>query len=543
MNAIAIAPRRRVQGLCSRIAQNCGITSSTSVGTDFSLRMGRSFRVGWRPDGSFVFPSFQGTTNKSSSCKSFTNGTLVQSRPVFQESEPKSNLLPMLRTHMKHSTLLKTEDNGCPLFELPKGLAAAGGSVKSYKQLCSALTDYVQAAKDGYTPELNKGDEEADKELCMVASRALSLISTFYGQEKYALTEDNLEMLPIDENVMINSGANAIIPNKDSDQHLRTTADRRYEGFVSWLREASKSDTDELIDLALKQNDPTSAILVALTGGDTKKACDLATKHGYLRLSIMISNNFSTISKIHFQRQLWHQNNSMSQMTTNMNRIYAILSGDLEIEEKLYANAEPSVKRSFDWKQRLGMKIWCCDALSNNAIAPIIDEYDEDVLSGLAPPPEPRYKKYQSLHSSSATTNTFSTKEKCILYKLLRLRASSGGKDGDEASNLLHILSPHGHTSSVNDYSLSFHIAAVLQGLGVCPSLTDEEEGRLIESYAVMLVSVKLCMEHIFLKFCTFESSRFYNIYYLYHYLSIGKCWTMGMGSLCYALCQAFSYR
>ena len=44
------------EGISARLARKYGVKTTTSSKTDFGMRMGRSFRVGWRPDGSFVYP-------------------------------------------------------------------------------------------------------------------------------------------------------------------------------------------------------------------------------------------------------------------------------------------------------------------------------------------------------------------------------------------------------------------------------------------------------------------------------------------------------
>lgn len=155
------------------------------------------------------------------------------------------------------------------------------------------------------------------------------------------------------------------------------------------------------------------------------------------------------------------------------------------MEENLFRGGG---QESFDWRRRLGMKFWCRETPSFWGFSSVINEYDDEYLSGTAPPPLPRYVNKNYDHEGAVSKKT-SGHEWCILYRLLKLRASGGGKDGYRGSALSHVVSPLGYTSSVHDYSLSFHVATMLQALGCCPDLSVEEEGRLLESYAVMLVS------------------------------------------------------
>ena len=385
----------------------------------------------------------------------------------------------MLRTHLKFSTNLKTVNGQCPLFELPRGLGTTGGSIETYNQLCLATDEYVKAAAEQHAHTLD--NEKNDIEICMIASRAMSLINSLYGQEKDVLTsidDKEISHIPIDDNVKIKSGESAIVSNVRKEQYLSTASDRRYQGLLAWFREVSKTDMDEHIFAALKHSDPLTAILTALVGGSIEKACDLATQHGFLRLSLIIANGYQSNRHLNVQRQMWHENGSYSLISLNHTRIHAILSGDLGIEEGLYAKGDKIDKLCFNWRLRLGMKLWCSNPTLLKDITQIIDEYDDDVSTGLAPPPEPRYR-----------SNENALDETCILYRLLRLRASCGGKDGDANSSLCLALSPLGYTAFTHDYSLSFHLGAILQGLGVCPNLSDEEQGRLTENYAIMLVS------------------------------------------------------
>jgi len=124
-------------GICSKLATQCGLQPSSSK-FDYGLRMRKTFRVGWRPDGSFLH------------LKPSSNGKhrLVQSKP--QISEETVDPLPLFKTHQKHSKPIKT-DAEAPLFRLPQSSNAAIGDYVDSSASYALRSDIRKAVSSSFS--------------------------------------------------------------------------------------------------------------------------------------------------------------------------------------------------------------------------------------------------------------------------------------------------------------------------------------------------------------------------------------------------------
>jgi len=139
-------------GICSRLAAKSGIINESPSNIDYGMRMRRSFRVGWRPDGSFVH------LQPSSSGKR----VLVQSKPIVHQAGPSPATLPLLETHQKHSKAVCGTADDAPLFTLPSSKVA----------LCDVLDDYTQSSSFCQLSDSTK----------QTVSNAFSLLTSLYGE-------------------------------------------------------------------------------------------------------------------------------------------------------------------------------------------------------------------------------------------------------------------------------------------------------------------------------------------------------------------------
>jgi nuclear pore complex protein Nup98-Nup96 len=142
-------------GICSRLAAKSGITNESSSNIDYGMRMRRSFRVGWRPDGSFVHLKPSGS---GSHC-------LVQSKPAINNSaETNPATLPLLETHYKHKKAVGGTGDEAPIFTLPV----------SNKSLCDLLDDYSQSSS---LCQLNDSTKQT-------VTNAFTLLTSLYGDDE-----------------------------------------------------------------------------------------------------------------------------------------------------------------------------------------------------------------------------------------------------------------------------------------------------------------------------------------------------------------------
>lgn len=117
--------------ISAKIGRRCGLLQVTSSKTDFGLRMGKSFRVGWRPDGSLVSTYFK---NQTVGVTSF--------RPRFSDSEENralnTQIIEVLSTLLTHSTRRPKQN----FFSLPES------SEKSFSIALKSIVDNLSHFKD-----------------------------------------------------------------------------------------------------------------------------------------------------------------------------------------------------------------------------------------------------------------------------------------------------------------------------------------------------------------------------------------------------------
>lgn len=135
--------------ICAQIARRCGVKKATSSATDFGMRMGRSFRVGWGPDGSHIHPS-DFRESRSTGDKYVTRSKL----PHY----PNDNLISL---HLSQSVNISHESD-CPIFTIPSS---------AVDKLNEA---YIQSSK-------KIAAQSSGNDLYTIMSQSFSLISILFA--------------------------------------------------------------------------------------------------------------------------------------------------------------------------------------------------------------------------------------------------------------------------------------------------------------------------------------------------------------------------
>eukprot|EP00804_Cyclotella_cryptica_P021975 CCRYP_000914-RB/>CCRYP_000914-RB protein AED:0.16 eAED:0.16 QI:283/0.93/0.94/1/0.87/0.82/17/2644/1620 len=320
-------------GICNQIARKCGLAQPSNV--DYGFRMRHSFRVGWRPDGSFLHlkPSDHG------------GHILAQSKPFF--SSDKSNAVELLQTHRNHSVTVEGTQDDVPLFTLPRGLHSSGNE-SSHDALCAAVNDYVQLSS---SCSLDSAHQKA-------VSSSFSLMTCLYGDDETALG--------------------------------KISTSRRLEAVSNWLKCVVSDDVSEAIASAKTRGDIYGSVFAALSGGDLSRASSLAFDNDHLSLSLMLANSAaSSQSLFESQLEMWNENKAQGTVPGGILRIFALARGTLHTEESIYKADSNSY--TIDWRRRFGMYLWSCSHQEEATISSLVEKYTSDVSLGVAPPPIPFY--------------------------------------------------------------------------------------------------------------------------------------------------------
>ena len=355
-------------------------------------------------------------------------GALTRCRPVLKSQEGPSieTSVNYLKTHMKSARKIPTSvDDRSPRFVLPPAIENSG-DVSSHAALHKTLEAYAEQAS-------------SDKIGKLVFALLAALVDT---EESVQKCEDEYGA---GKHVMFNQ--------------------RRREAVLRFLVNACKSTVDAEVQEAMANNDVCSAIYSSLTGGDLDRACKLAFDNGHEDLAICLST-FDVEGKLEMQRQVHLAATGSLNIQPEILRIYKLLTGNLKDEENRHRKGASNI----DWMRRVIMRLlYSPPRRADFDISEVIASYMNDVESGLAPYPKPQY-------------NGAPPGVECILYRLLRLTVSS------HRASCLEVIEPSAITKCPHDYTLAFHIAAVISAsMGIYSSQQDEE--KILSGYVSQLVS------------------------------------------------------
>ena len=423
--------------ICAQIAKKCNVNRPTSSATDFGMRMGRSFAVCWRPDGSFLHPAVDDRPETG-------NKRLMQSRPVI-DATSSSSKETFLLVHKKHSINMN-ELGDFPIFKL-------------VNKDDSLMEDYDKIAK-----LMVQNVEISDQSLCCLASHAFNLISILFGDVK------------------------------DDDPFMGTK--RRDHSFELWLRNVCAVDVEAEIQVESANQNYHNAIFAALSGGNFAKAAALARRSGHCMLALLISNSSSMHgASLSEQMKLWNDSGAIKHFSPELVRIYSLLTNDLQLENELYLKGN-----QIRWERRMMMLLKVLNhnyGGSTSTVSMLVDQYELDVESGIAPPPFSR--------TMEANEETSFGHQPSILFRVMK--AFKCVESDSSKVPIISIISPSGHTSNPADVSTSFHFAALLSCLHVGEELSEDEESALIGSYSSQLQNAGSWEWAVYISLCQFRES------------------------------------
>ena len=424
LHAAAASP-----GICFKIASEAGVKSSS---TDFGFRMGRSFRPGWSPDGSFV-------------CFDPSKGAIVRRRPVFTQDGGDEDI-GLLNVHRANAERSQSSAR-CAQFTLTQD-----GSVQK------ALKMYSSSSPDGDPVE-----EETDS----VAKQAFSLLTCLWPG-----------------NYTTNSTALTVF-GEDGSSSDSGLEQRRVCAVSQWLVNSCSDEVDMDIAQAKRRNDVHWALLCGVSGGDIEKACNIASDSGYLQLASILASGPAGRNDV---LKLVHQwTDKGSKIPEHLLRIYFMMGGDEKMEEDVFKKG----LSSWDWRRRLAMRLAYDSSGLLQSVTKLIDGYESSLDAGVAPFPNPSYMARESREEIQ-----------CLLYRLLRL-----GKSSFDIP-LLELIDPPGHTSDFHDFSLSFHLASSISGMGMSSSLPQVQEQVLIDGYMAQLVNNGHWEWAVYVSLCYLNTSK-----------------------------------
>jgi len=415
--------------ICEKVMQETNLSSSA---VDAGIRMGRSFRVGWCPDGSLLHLCPKADTSSM---------ILKRTRPVCRMENTEADPESLLDTHLATAELVEVGDNSCPIFALPRSLQNAG-SLPSHNKLYECFKRFGSV------------------ELCnQEAEAAFTLLACLLDVEE----NDDVDALAVAEFHGTSTGY--------------SFSSRRNAGVLKWLKDLCSTDVDRDVTSAKARSDMQSAIFAALSGGDIEKACELASGAGMLSLAVVLSTDLEGRQDLLQQVIRLTEGRNSSEVRPETLRALEDLGGNLLSEENLFRKGASLL----DWRRRLALRLL---QEREEDLSSIIRQYNEEVLSAVAPFPAPRY-----------LAAVEKTKIPSLLYRILSMVA-------DSDSSLLEVVCPDGFSAAKHDFAVSFHLAAAISSTGI--SSLDPTEAEFIRyGYESQLISQGQWEWAVFVSLCS----------------------------------------
>lgn len=315
------------RGICGALRRKAGVKSSS---TDFGIRMGKSFRVGWSPDGSFI--------------QIKPGGLMVRGRPVFKESSTKGTNLKFLEGHRSSALKVSNGPRDCPQFTLPTTTTDLHSALNTYEKADASFAN--QQSIEGESFSLLK---------CLISRKSA------------------------------NSDALAFLGGSAVDDS--TEESRRLFAVQQWLMKSCAIEVANEIQGAKLRNQKYDAILAAVSGGNLDHACSLADELGFDHLALLLASGPEGRPDLLKEVLQWAEGGNSGNIPDSLLRTYYLLGGQFRMEEDRFKQR----MSNFDWRRFLAMKL-SYDSSSNRAtLASLIADYDVKATNGSAPYPQPIY--------------------------------------------------------------------------------------------------------------------------------------------------------
>lgn len=412
---------------------------------DAALFMGRSFRVGWGPNGILVHSGMPVGSNDSQIVLSSVIN--LEKVAIDRVTRDESSKIKEELTGFCFSSLLNLHRE---LSHETKKVELGTFELKLQKLVCSRLTlpDVCRKYIDIIERQLEVPSlSSASRVLLMHQVLVWELIKVLFSSRKVSSQLKPVE----DEDDMIPDGRESY---PDFEQEALPLV-RRAE-FSYWLQESvyhrvqeEVSSLDELSDL--------EHIFLLLSGRQLDAAVGLAASRGDVRLSCLLSQaGGSTANRadIAHQLDLWRKNGlDFSFLEEERVRLFELLAGNIHV-------ALHGVK--IDWKRFLGLLMWY-HLPPHTSLPDVFNTYQKLLNEGNAPYPVPVYIDEGLIEDVS---NWVVNDRFDLAYYLMLLHA----RQENDFGALKTMFSAFASTNDPLDYHMIWHQRAVLEAIGTFSS-------------------------------------------------------------------------
>ncbi|KAK9110620.1 hypothetical protein Sjap_018680 [Stephania japonica] len=440
--------RAKIEGFKLDLKCETPITGSHSKSiVDAGLFMGRSFRVGWGPNGVLFhtgapvgkIDSWKGLSSVITVEKVAIDKIVRDENDEVKEELVDSCFISPLNFHKSLSHETAELELGPSRLKLQKLVSDR----VTLPEICRGYIEVVEGQLD--VPGLTATSRMVLMHQVMVWELIKVLFSAteFSGHFKHLNVDDEEDAMHDDK-------------EGTPDIDVEALPLVRRAAFSHWLRESVYHRVQDEIS-CLNESSDLEHIFLLLTGRQLDAAVELAAFRGDVRLGCLLSQaggsmlNRSDISR---QLDLWRMNGlDFNFVEKDRIKLYELLSGNIQ-------GALGSMK--LDWKRFLGLLMWY-QLPPDTSLPEMFHAYEQLLEEGKAPYPVPMYIDEGPSEDSMNWTvgDRFD-----LAYYLMLLH----GNDDNEFKYLKTMFSAFSSTHDPLDYHMIWHQRAILEAVGAFSS-------------------------------------------------------------------------
>ncbi|CAO2828861.1 unnamed protein product [Amaranthus hypochondriacus] len=433
---------------------------------DAGLFMGRSFRVGWGPNGLLIHSGVPVGNARQGMLSSVITLEKVAIDKVTRDetNEVKKEAIDLLFD----SPLDLHKSLNRRILEVEVG----SSKLSLQKVVCDRLilSDICRRYIDVVEKQLEVTDMVASVRVSLMHQVIVwELIKVLFSEkETSGQTEHGVDDL--EEDMMLDGK----VSRSEFDPEALPLM-RRAE-FSYWLQESVYHRVQE--DLScVSESDDLEQLFLLMTGKQLDAAVELAASGGDVRLACLLGEAGGSMvnrSDVAQQLELWRINGmDMNFIEKDRIRLYELLSGNIH---------SALAGKRVDWKRFLGLLMWY-ELPPGTPLPSIFHTYQHLLTEGKAPYPVPVYIDEGPVDE---TGKVFTEGRYDLAYYLMLLHASEDGKfDG-----LKSMFSAFASTNDPLDYHMIWHQRGILEAIG---AFTSSDLHILDMAYVSQLLCLGKC--------------------------------------------------
>ncbi|KAJ4965646.1 hypothetical protein NE237_017495 [Protea cynaroides] len=439
----SIAPRKtKVKGFELDLKHETPVTGHHSKYiVDAGLFMGRSFRVGWGPNGVLVHSGTPVGSTGPGVLSSIVNVEKVAINKVVRDenNKVKEELIDCcFASPLSLHKLISHETMEVEVGSFRLKLQKVASNRLMLPEICRSYIDIIEKQLD--VPRLSASARVVLMHQVMV----WELIKVLFSAR-----EISGRSTPVD----VDDEEDLLDDKKDaSDIDPEALPFVRRAQFSYWLQESVCHRVQEEIS-CLNESCDLEHILLLLTGRQLDAAVELSASRGDVRLACLLSQAGGSIvnrSDMARQLDLWRTNGlDFNFIENDRLRLYELLAG----------NIQGALQNSkIDWKRYLGLLMWY-QLPPDTSLPVIVHTYQQLLDDGRAPYPVPIYIDEGSVEEA---VNWSLGDRFDLAYYLMLLHANGES----EVGVLKTMFSAFSSTYDALDYHMLWHQRSVLEAVG-----------------------------------------------------------------------------